>query len=324
MSHITRREAIRKTVCFSSAVLAGNLFSRANAQPRLLRPDGGGLHLLAVGDFGSANKEQVDVADQMSAFAKSLNAPLAGVLALGDNFYGKFRIERFQSGFEDMYSKKTLDCNFYACLGNHDYEHVGKDKPPVTKADWQLRYAAENPQSRWKLPAKWYVEELKDAKGPLVRMIVLDGNPIITDEEKLAQKEFLEAELERKTTAPWTWMVNHFPMFTSSSERKDNRTLIKSWGPHLQKHNISHFFAGHDHSLQHLEVEGYKTSFVISGGGGRALDGILETHRGFTASQLGFNHIHVDRNAVTTRFIDEKGNLLHTFKRDTAGKVTII
>ena len=71
-------------------------------------------------------------------------------------------------------------------------------------------------------------------------------------------------------------------------------------------------------------MEGYKTSFVISGGGGRALDGILETHRGFTASQLGFNHIHVDRNAVTTRFIDEKGNLLHTFKRDTAGKVTII
>ncbi|RYD37869.1 MAG: hypothetical protein EOP87_02690 [Verrucomicrobiaceae bacterium] len=321
--NITRRDAIRKTVCFSSAVIAGNLLSRAGAQPGALRTKPGGLHLLAVGDFGSANKEQVDVADRMSAYAKDLNAPLAAVLALGDNFYGKFKMERFQSGFEDMYPKKTLDCNFYACLGNHDYEHVGKEKPQLTKADWQLRYAAENPQSRWKLPAKWYVEELKDATGPLVRMIILDGNPTLTEEEHLSQKQFLETELARRTTAPWTWMVNHFPMFTSSSKRKDNQKLIAQWGPHLKKHRISHFIAGHDHSLQHLEVKDYDTSFIISGGGGRHLDEVVETDRGFTRSQLGFNHIHVDRQAVTTRFIDEKGNILHTFKRDTAGKVTI-
>lgn len=320
---VTRRDAIRKTVCFSSAMLVGNLFSRATAQPRLLRPNPGGLHLLAVGDFGSANKEQIDVANQMSEFARTLNAPLAGVLALGDNFYGKFTMERFQGGFEEMYSRKTLNCNFYACLGNHDYEHVGKEKPQLTKADWQLRYAAENPQSRWKLPAKWYVEEFKDAQGPLVRMIVLDGNHVLTKEEHLAQKQFLEAELARKTTAPWTWMVNHFPMFTSSAQRDDDQEIISLWGPVLKKHKISHFIAGHDHSLQHLEVEGYNTSFIISGGGGRALHEVEITNRGFTRSQLGFNHIHVDRQAVTTGFIDEKGNTLHTFKRDTAGKVTI-
>lgn len=322
--NITRRDAIRKTVCFSSAVLAGNLLSRVGAQPRLLNPNPGGLHLLAVGDFGSANQEQIDVANQMSAFAANLKAPLAGVLALGDNFYGKFKMERFQSGFEDMYSKKTLNCDFHACLGNHDYEFVGKGEAvQLVKADYQLRYAKENPQSRWKLPAKWYVHEFKDSTGPLVRMIVLDGNKELTREEIAAQNQFLEAELERKTTAPWTWMVNHFPLFTSSVQREDDEALIKRWGPLLKKHNISHFIAGHDHSLQHLEVEGYNTSFIISGGGGRALHKVKDTPRGFTKSQLGFNHIHVDRQAITTQYIDDKGNILHTFKRDTAGKVTL-
>jgi hypothetical protein len=317
--NISRRDAIRKTVCFSSALFAGNLVSRLNAQPQ--RP--GGLHLLAVGDFGSANKEQVDVANQMSAYAQGLNTPLAAVLALGDNFYGKFTMDRFKTGFEDMYSKKTLNCNFYACLGNHDYEPVGEDKPPLTKGDWELKYAAENPQSRWKLPAKWYVEELKDSSGPLVRMIFLDGNFGITAEEKAAQKQFLEMELDRKTDAPWTWLVNHFPIFTSSAQREDDQVLIDLWGPLLKEHKISHFIAGHDHTLQHLEVDGYHTSFIISGGGGRALHKVKETDRGFARSQLGFNHLHVDREAVTTRFIDEKGNILHTFKRDLAGKVTM-
>lgn len=322
--NISRREAIRKTVCFSSALFAGNLLPRASALTPLPANKAGGLHLLAFGDFGSANQEQVDVAKQMSAFAKNLNAPLAGVLALGDNFYGKFTMDRFKSGFEDMYSKETLNCNFYACLGNHDYEFVGKEKPQQTKADWQLKYAAGNPQSRWKLPAKWYVEELKDSSGPLVRIIVLDGNPTITHEEKAAQQKFLEAELARKTSAPWTWMVNHFPMFTASSKRHDNKELIDQWGPLLKKHNISLFIAGHDHSLQHLEVDDYRTSFVISGGGGRKLDGVQQSSRGFTKSQLGFNHIHVDRQAITTRFIDEKGNNLHAFKRDSTGKVSIL
>lgn len=323
--NITRRDAIRKTVCFSSAMLAGGLLSRAGAQTRSFRTDPGGLHFLAVGDFGSANQEQVDVANQMSDFAKQLNAPLAGVLALGDNFYGKFKPERFQSGFEEMYSKKTLGCNFYVCLGNHDYEHVGKGEAvQLVKADYQLRYAAENPQSRWKLPAKWYVEEFKDSSGPLVRMIVLDGNVELTKEEIAAQEKFLEAELERKTSAPWTWLINHFPLFTSSVQRKDDQRLIERLGPYLQKHNISHYIAGHDHSLQHLEIEGYNTSFVISGGGGRALHQVKDTPRGFTRSQLGFNHIHVDRKAITTRYIDEKGSLLHAFKRDLLGKVEII
>ena len=136
--NITRRDAIRKTVCFSSAMLAGNFISRVAAQPKPFPATGGGLHLLALGDFGSANQEQIAVATQMSAYAKDLKAPLAGVLALGDNFYGKFTMERFQSGFEDMYSKQTLNCNFYACLGNHDYEFVGEEKQ-LTKAEWQLR-----------------------------------------------------------------------------------------------------------------------------------------------------------------------------------------
>ena len=53
-------------------------------------------------------------------------------------------------------------------------------------------------------------------------------------------------------------MVNHYPLFSETVDRGDNKQLIQEWGPQLQEHDISLAFAGHDHTLQHLQVEGYK------------------------------------------------------------------
>lgn len=326
-SLITRREALRRWVIFSTGLLAARgLASLQAAAPANSFPDEG-LDLLAIGDFGSGSANQALVAKQMAAFAKSLNKPLSGVLALGDNFYGKLEMERFGRHFEEMYSREDLNCPFYACLGNHDYGPQYDSKQGREKTQIQLDYAAQNPASRWKMPHRWYAVELPDEKNPLVKIIFLDGNMAewgLTPREKLDQRSFLKAELQKGTKAPWRWIVSHFPLYTETTKRADNERLIREWAGDFEANNISFYLAGHDHNLQHLKVEGYKTSFVVSGAGGASLYEVKASERGFTQKILGFTHLHVGKETVTVQFIDSEGQCLHAFRRALDGKVELI
>jgi hypothetical protein len=142
-------------------------------------------------------------------------------------------------------------------------------------------------------------------------MIVLDGNyaeAALTPQEKLAQKRFLEVELQKQTKAHWQWMITHFPMFSQTSDRGDNTSMIKLWGKHLQDHPFSLYISGHDHNLQHLRVADYSPEFVVSGAGGAHLYDV-EGARGFNRKILGFNHIHAGPSArVRKRFEWENQN----------------
>jgi tartrate-resistant acid phosphatase type 5 len=324
-SRMTRRDALKKTVVFSTGLLTAGWLARAKEPETKFSKEG--LHFLAMGDFGSGNEHQRAVASQMAAFRKKLDGPLAGVLALGDNFYGRLAKERFQPHFEEMYPQADFDCPFYACLGNHDYgPKYDSDQGPA-KAQIQLDYAKSNPSSRWKMPAKWYAIELPNPEKPLVKMIFLDGNYFegaLTPKEKIDQKRFLEAELKKETTAPWQWLITHFPMFSETSKRGDNVKLIERWGGHLKNHPFSLYVSGHDHNLQHLKAEGYETSFIVSGAGGAALYDVGPTKRGFASSILGFNHVHVTPEKTTVQFIDAQGKCLHAFERTAKGGVKIL
>jgi hypothetical protein len=325
---ITRREALRRTVLFSAGAFTAGRFGLFEAGAAETKFAGGGMHFLALGDYGTkGNDRQVAVAKAMSTFARSLGQPLSAVLALGDNFYRKLTPERFDDHFEKLYSPTDLNCPFYACAGNHDYGTAIYDRQEG-KLQMQLDYARNNPESRWKFPAKWYSVELPNAQQPLVKMIVLDGNyweGALTPKEKVAQRRFLQAQLEKKTTAPWLWVVNHFPIFSDGKVRGDNKSLIRAWGKLIKEHPVSLCFAGHDHMLQHLRVEGYATSFIVSGAGGASFYDVKLTDRGFVDNRnLGFNHIHVTPERLSVQFINAEGQCLHHFERNPAGEVKVL
>jgi hypothetical protein len=322
----TRREAIRKTVLFSASLLASKWLPRASAED-VARPAASGLHLLAVGDFGSKNSSQRKVAAAMARFSRELGQPLTAVLALGDNFYGRMRPGRFERDFEKMYDATAMPCPFHACIGNHDYERVSYgQKPEPIKCDIEMAYTRENPNSRWKLPSKWYALELPHAGQPLLKIIVLDSNyqaGALTPQEKLAQKRFLEAELAGGTKAPWLWLVWHHPLFTASTKRKDNARLLRVVEQALKSHPFSLCLSGHDHNLQHLRVEGYSPSFIISGAGGASRYNVKKSERGFTERTLGFNYFHVSPTRFEAQFINEEGKKLHVFERGLDGQIKV-
>src|SRR5690242_3057538 len=112
------------------------------------------VNLLAMGDWGySTNKgsKQLEVARDLATYVKSQSRNFDAMLTAGDNFYvhlDGIHDPKWKSMFEDLYAAKTLNFPFYVAMGNHDYD---EDRYLV-----EFAYAQANPQSRWKMPARWY------------------------------------------------------------------------------------------------------------------------------------------------------------------------
>src|SRR6266568_3348127 len=77
------------------------------------------VRFAVIGDNGTGDKPQYDVAQQMSTYREKTRFDF--VIMLGDNIYGGRSPADFQRKFENPY-KALLDAGvkFYASLGNHD------------------------------------------------------------------------------------------------------------------------------------------------------------------------------------------------------------
>src|SRR5882672_6160746 len=70
-SMISRREALRRTVLFSTGLMAARWVAPLHAAAPTTHFADDGLDLLAIGDFGTGNAAQSAVAAQMAAFAQT-------------------------------------------------------------------------------------------------------------------------------------------------------------------------------------------------------------------------------------------------------------
>jgi tartrate-resistant acid phosphatase type 5 len=275
------------------------------------------INLLAMGDWGEGKPAQKSVADAMAKYVADRKTPFAALLSAGDNFYVPLSgvdDPVWQTLFEQMYDAKRLDFPFYAALGNHDYDQ--------NKYLIELAYARLHPQSRWKLPARWYRVDLP-AKEPLVTALMLDSDqPNLTAIEWALEKKFVAEELA-KPRAPWTICVAHHPLF-SNGAAADNGVLQKDWGAMFEKEHVDFYLCGHDHNLQHLEVKGWKESFVLAGGGGAHAHPLIRDNRGpFSRTVYGFVHFDVTPDLATVRYVGADGATLHEFTRTKAGEVKV-
>ena len=274
------------------------------------------IDLLAMGDWGEDTAAQRRVAGAMESFARPLHDELTSVLLLGDNFYFKLagtNDPRWQSVFENVYDIHTLDRPFYACLGNHDYD--GQN------LNIELAYARLHPDGRFKLPAEWYRVELP-AEHPVVTVIMLDSNrDNLTDAQWNAQIAWLRKELAGPR-ATWTICCAHHPLF-SNGFFWGNGVLQKDWGKLFQEFGVDFYLCGHEHDMEHLEIPGWHTSFVISGGGGAHSHPLSRDDRGFSREAFGFVSLELTADKAVVRYIGEDGRPMHVFERTKAGVVTV-
>jgi hypothetical protein len=280
---------------------------------------GADVHLLAMGDWGTNGPGQIAVAATMCKHVQEADHPFDGMLLVGDNFYmklpGGINDPMWQNAFEKMYDPAVLKMPFYALLGNHDYLD-GKDKI-------ELDYANAHPQSRWKLPARWYRIDFPP-QDPQVTVLMLDSNKdVLTKAGRWDQeKQWLADELA-KPRGTWTLCCAHHPLF-SNGGHGDNAVLQQQWGPLFVKYKVDFFICGHDHDLQHLQIPRWFTSFLLVGGGGADTKMMRHDDRG-PMSRLthGFADLSFSPDTVTVKYINEEGKLLHEFSRKKDGTVTV-
>lgn len=331
---LSRRRALKTLFC-SSAALALNVRREAKAQVEV-SPES--LQFLAIGDYGTGGADQRRVAAAMKGFVEKNAIRPNGLLMVGDNFYSEdkegFSTEssRWKNQIEDMYPPDAFACPMWPVLGNHDYHDNYKGEKV------QLAYA-QKPGVRWTMPGKWFRVDL--GSQPLVTFLFLDSNyrsvsggfkrpsfstgfrfRSLKEDEEEEQLEWFKAELE-KPRAPFTVVVSHHPLY-SNGEHGDSRTLIKEWGGLLQKHQVHAYICGHDHDMQHLEIEGKFTSFVLSGGGGAKTRGPTDNRNvPFYKETYGFSHLSVTPEALKISHYDDFGNPLHGFQKNLDGSVVL-
>jgi tartrate-resistant acid phosphatase type 5 len=285
--------------------------------------DPGDQHWLMIGDFGSQEPAQTAVANGLKAYAQGLGGKPAGLLLLGDNFYkktDKWSVEspRWKTGFEEMYPKSVFDCPCPAVLGNHDYhDNIGGQMV-------QLEYSKQ-PGTRWHMPSKWYRLDT-----PLISFLCLDTNfrsvsgkakdgkvrPSLTEAEEKDQLAWYKSELAKPRTTPWLVTIGHHPVY-SNGIHGDTKELVSAYAPLMQEHGVHLYLCGHDHDMQHLELEGQKTTFVLSGGGGARVRELENKDRKmpYGLNIYGFSHLQANKDRLIVRHIDANRNQVHAFEK---------
>jgi hypothetical protein len=276
------------------------------------------VNLLAMGDWGRNDANQRSVAAALNGYVKSSHRAFDAMLLAGDNFYvplENVNDAKWQTMFERLYDPAIMDFPFYPALGNHDYQH---DNYLTEQA-----YSKVNPSSRWKFPSRWYRVDFPQ-DDPLVTVLMLDSNmPLMGDQAWAQETAWIRTELEQPRTATWLICAAHHPFF-SNGDHGDNGVLRGAWGPMFAKAKVDFFVAGHEHDLQHLEIEGWRQSFVLVGGGGATTRPMRVDRRGpFSKAAYGFASMRLTPQLATVDLIARDGTVLHEFTRTPEGSVAV-
>jgi 3',5'-cyclic AMP phosphodiesterase CpdA len=173
------------------------------------------------------------------------------------------------------------------------------------------------------MPAKWYAVDLP-ADNPFVSLIVLDSNiGRLSEAEREAQDAWLEAALAQRHDRPWLLVAAHHPLF-SNGHGGDSSPLANRWGPVFKRYGVDFYVCGHDHGLQHLQLEDWPITFLVSGAGGAKLQHMRRDDRGpFSRSAHGFLHAQFTADEAVCRFVDVSGDVAHQFIRRSTGEVRV-
>jgi Calcineurin-like phosphoesterase len=225
----------RTAFTFAIATLAGAVLA---AGPGALLPNvADSVKLAVIGDHGSGNRSQDEVAAQMAIEQRQFAFDL--VLMVGDNFYGSQAPADLLRKFARPYAPLLeAGVTFQAALGNHDDMSTINYSPINMHGQRYYTYARKN-----------------------VRFIVLDTN-VLDD----AQLTWADAALQR-SSEPWKVAYFHHPLYGNAGRHGSNVDLRVRLEPLLLKHGVKAVFSGHDHVYERLKPQKGIHYFVVGSGG---------------------------------------------------------
>ena len=204
------------------------------AQQVTLPLKNGSVRFLVLGDAGTGDREQFEVANQMGRYVQRF--PFTFAIMLGDNLYGSERPQDFDKKFMRPY-KALLDggVEFNAALGNHD-----------------------DPNQRYFKPFHLDGQRYRTFKKGNVRFFVIDSNYL--DPEQL---KWLEKELSQ-SGSDWKIPYFHHPLYTTARRgpEVEVRAVLE---PLFVKYGVDVVFVGHEHIYERLQPQKGIYYFTVGG-----------------------------------------------------------
>lgn len=196
------------------------------AQDVTLPMTSGSIRFAAIGDMGTGDSSQYEVAQRMFEFRQKFHFTF--VLMLGDNIYGGKSPAELQQKFEIPY-KPLLDAGvqFYAALGNHDDTN-----------ERFYKFFNMNGQQYYSF------------KKGNVHFFVLD-----TDYLDPKQVTWLEKELANAGDTDWKICYFHHPLYSSGAFHGSSTELRVILEPLFVKYGVHVVFAGHDHVYERVKPQ---------------------------------------------------------------------
>ena len=247
--------------CRNSGIIAATAAIAATQSPAetpiTLPNKDGSLKFAVLGDFGTGEQPQYQLAEQMATLHGRFKYDF--VVTVGDNLYGSERPQDFRKKFELPY-KPLLDAGvkFYAALGNHDAREQRFYK--LFNMEGKLYYAF--------------------SPKPNVRFFAFDSTYPEPEEIRWLDKELAAS------SSDWKIVFFHHPLYSSGNRHGSDLRLREVLEPLFVKYNVSVVLNGHDHFYERVKPQKGIAYFVV-GSGGQLRKGNIDRRSGITA--VGFD-----------------------------------
>jgi predicted phosphodiesterase len=237
---------MRRTMSFALVLAALFATGALRAQNLTLPLKAGSVRFAVIGDMGTGEQPQYDVAKVMAKAHQTF--PFDFVIMLGDNIYGGKSPKDFDKKFTIPY-QALLDSGvkFYASLGNHDLGSETYYKP--FHMDGQ----------------RYYTFNVGD-----VHFFALDSNYMDPDQVK-----WLANELKMAGTG-WKIPFFHHPLYSSARAHGSSIELRNVLEPVFLENAVQVVFSGHDHVYERMKPQ-KGILYFVEGASGELRPGDLRT-----------------------------------------------
>ena len=195
------------------------------------------VRFAVIGDSGTGERPQFEVAEQMVAFRKLF--PFDFTLMLGDNIYGSKSPAEFEKKFQEPY-QQLLDAGvkFYASLGNHDETNERMYKP-------------------FNMNGKHYYSFRKGN----AEFFALDSNYMDPEQVKWIDQQLAGSD------ATWKICFFHHPLYSDGRTHGPSVDLRNQLEPIFQAHGVNLVLCGHEHFYERLKPQKGITYIVLGSSG---------------------------------------------------------
>jgi len=199
----------------------------------------------AIGDNGTGDQPQYDVANQMDLWHRRF--PFDMVIMLGDNLYGRQRPADFVTKFERPYKPLlAAGVKFYASLGNHDKTSNNTYEPFNMGGQRYYSFARSN-----------------------ARFFVLDSNYLDP-----AQLAWIRRVLGDSKEA-WKIAYFHHPLYSDGGRHGSEVDLRVRLEPLFVNYGVNVVYSGHDHIYERVKPQ-KGIYYFVAGSAGELRQGDLK------------------------------------------------